>query len=135
MPHKVLFIEDSPANAEIITYRLRRLGLEALKASDGYVGLEVAAQHEPDLILLDYMLPGMNGEEIMKRLREIPVMAETPVVMVTADCSAERERMAMALGCAGFLCKPVTSTRLEQMLRNILGDDAIQSRPRPKRNG
>lgn len=134
MARKVLFIEDSPANADIISYRLRRLGFEAFKAADGFAGLEMVKQQVFDLILLDYMLPGIDGGEIMKRLQQMPAAKDIPVVMITADCSGERERMALELGFAGFLCKPVTSTRLEQMLRVVLNDETISSRPRTGRS-
>jgi CheY-like chemotaxis protein len=104
----LLYIEDNPSNLRLVTRILaRRPAIQLLSAATGTLGLEMAFEHRPDLILLDLNLPGLNGDEVLAELRDDPRTAEIPVVMLTADNrSATRERM-LAAGVRAFLTKPV----------------------------
>ena len=104
----LLYIEDNVSNLRLVTRILaRRPAIELLSAATGPLGLEMARAHQPDLILLDLNLPGLNGGEVLAELRADPHTAAIPVVMLTADnLPATRERM-LAAGARDFLAKPV----------------------------
>jgi PAS domain S-box-containing protein len=104
----LLYIEDNVSNLRLVTRILaRRPAIQLLSAATGPLGLEMALEHRPDLILLDLNLPGLNGDEVLAELRADPRTSEIPVVMLTADNRpATRERM-LAAGTRAFLAKPV----------------------------
>src|SRR5690242_11162131 len=80
----VLVIEDEKDLSDLIIYNLQRNGYEVFAAADGNAALELAAKHSPDLILLDLMLPGIDGTEVARRLRGDSRTAATPIIMITA---------------------------------------------------
>ncbi len=103
----VLYIEDNASNVELMTEVLRRHGdLRLFVAADGRTGLDLAARHHPDLVLLDLHLPDLTGEEVLDRLRSAPATAAATVVAVSADATrAQIDRM-LALGAATYVTKP-----------------------------
>jgi two-component system cell cycle response regulator len=115
----VLYIEDNPQNASLITKRLRRDNVLVLVAETGAKGLEDAHNHQPDLILMDFHLPDIDGVEVMRELKNDPATAHIPVAMLTADESAETRRFATEAGCDDYLLKPVAKQCLLNTIHRL----------------
>ena len=101
----VLVIEDDQNTAALVTLYLEREGFRTLTAGDGPAGLALARRHQPNLVILDLMLPEMDGWELLQRLKNHPQTNEIPVVMCSVLDSPE---LAYSLGAALFLPKPVS---------------------------
>lgn len=104
---KILVVEDNPMNLELMTDLLEFEGLTVVTATSGEEGVRQAAEHLPDLILMDVSLPGMDGLQATRAIREQASTAHIPVVAVTAHASEEDRSNVTAAGCAGYLTKPV----------------------------
>lgn len=105
---RVLHIEDNLANLELVEQILSRAGPVELRAAMyGSLGLELAREHRPDLVLLDLHLPDMPGVDVLERLREDPELAEVPVVVVSADATPNQARQLQAGGVLAYLTKPI----------------------------
>ena len=108
----VLYIEDNFHNRRIVRKILRSQGYTVLEAEDGITGLEMVKQEKPPLILLDINLPGMDGLEVLARIRENDELQETPVIALTASAMrGDRERF-LAAGCDDYLSKPIQALDL-----------------------
>jgi len=113
----VLQIEDNPSNAALVEQVLaKRPGVRLVSAAEGLSGLQLARQHRPDLVLLDLHLPDLGGEELLHRLKAVPELADTKVVVVSADATPSRIREMLDLGVEGYLTKPVD---VEALLRLV----------------
>jgi CheY-like chemotaxis protein len=122
MSHTVLLIDDEPDIREVAQLSLGAVaGWDVLTADNGAEGLEIAAERQPDAILLDVMMPGLDGPSTLARLREDPETAAVPVVFLTAKArEAEIDRL-RGLGAAGVLTKPFDPMTLARELRAALG--------------
>jgi signal transduction histidine kinase/ActR/RegA family two-component response regulator len=117
----VLYIEDNLSNLKLVERILsRRPGVELVPAMQGRLGLELAREHRPFLILLDLHLPDMGGDQVLQRLRDDPVSASTPVVMVSADASPGQVQRLLAAGAAGYLTKPIDVRELIRVIDEAL---------------
>jgi DNA-binding NarL/FixJ family response regulator len=115
----VLSIEDNPSSASLIEQVLgRRRDVELLNAGEARLGLELARRHHPHLILLDLHLPDLPGDELLRRLKAVPELADTKVVIVSADATPSRVRHMLDLGVEGYLTKPVD---VQALLRLVDG--------------
>jgi signal transduction histidine kinase/ActR/RegA family two-component response regulator len=104
----LLYIEDTVANLDLVEQILRsRPSVRLLPAGMGGLGLELAAEHRPDLILLDLHLPDMGGDEVVARLHEDERTREIPVVILTADATEASRNPALRNGARGYLTKPI----------------------------
>jgi DNA-binding response OmpR family regulator len=104
---KILVIDDEPANAELLEAILADEGYEQVKAiSDSRLALEVCQTFEPDLILLDLMMPHVDGFAILEALRSEPDGASLPVIVLTADESKETKLRVLDAGATDFMLKP-----------------------------
>lgn len=112
---KILVIEDEVDIAELVALHLRREGFEAVLAHDGITGLNLARTEAPSLILLDLMLPGMDGVRLFKELRRFPGTRRTPVIMLTARAQTEDKVAGLELGADDYVTKPFSPKEL--MLR------------------
>lgn len=119
---KVLIIDDEPDIRGIARLSLTRVGgMEVLEAAGGEEGVRLAAAHRPDAILLDMMMPIMDGPATLAALREDPAAASIPVVFLTAKAmEAEIDRL-KAMGARGVLTKPFDPMALPALLLAILG--------------
>ncbi len=86
----------------------------------GRLGVELARQHQPTMILLDLHLPDVNGEEILRRLREDPLTSAIPVVIVTADATAGQVQRLLSAGAAAYLTKPLDVAKLLSVIDDVL---------------
>jgi CheY-like chemotaxis protein len=117
----VLHIEDNPSNLKLIERILaQRDDIVVVSAMQGRLGVELARQHHPTLILLDLHLPDVNGEQILKRLREDPVTQSIPVIMVSADATPGQVQRLLAAGATAYLTKPLDVAKLLRVVDNAL---------------
>jgi signal transduction histidine kinase/ActR/RegA family two-component response regulator len=118
----VLHIEDNLSNFQLVEQILaNRPGVELLGANEGHLGLELAMQHHPDLILLDLHLPGMPGEEILKRLKSDPDTDDIPVIVLSADATESRMERLHDAGADAYLRKPLDVRRFLAVVDEVLG--------------
>ncbi|MFW5951815.1 MAG: ATP-binding protein [Gemmatimonadota bacterium] len=119
----VLYIEDNPSNFKLVERVLsRRPGVRLLTAMQGRLGLEMARDQHPDLILLDLHLPDIHGSEVMRRVHEDPVIADTPVVIISADVTSNQAAQLLDAGAEAYLPKPLD---VQEFLRIV--DDLLQT--------
>ncbi|QTH16869.1 ATP-binding protein [Pseudomonas corrugata] len=105
---RILCIEDNLSSLALIeTLMQRRPGIQLLSSMQGQMGLDLARQHAPQLILLDVTLPDLEGLEVLRRLRQSPATASTPVLMITADASDLTHRALQDAGATAILTKPI----------------------------
>jgi len=118
---KVLIIDDNRASRDLIRAILKSVRCDIIEASDGQQGLDLLRQERPDLVLLDIDMPGMDGLEVVKKIRQEAAFADLPVVAVTAfamDCDREK---AMAAGFTSYLTKPIRAATLRLEVQHLLG--------------
>jgi len=117
---RILYVEDNPENRLLVKRILEAEGYSIIEATDGPSGLEVAAQMQPDLILLDINLPEMDGYDLARRFRETPGLQQVPILAITANVmQGDRERTLEA-GCDGYIQKPLDVDRLPEQVRTAL---------------
>ena len=120
-PPQILIVDDNPQNLDIFQTRLAAQGYEILTASDGEEALAVARENQPDLILLDIMMPKLSGIEVCRRLKGDPSLPFMPIIMVTAKADPKDVVAGLEAGADEYLTKPVDQTalvaRVESMLR------------------
>ena len=104
---KILLIEDNEQNQYLATFLLKARGHEVVPAESGPRGIELANQSRPDLILLDIQLPGMNGYEVARKLKNDANLKNIPIVAVTSYAMVGDREQAMAAGCDGYIEKPI----------------------------
>ncbi len=118
---KVLYIEDNPSNFKLVERVLgRRTGLTLLTSMQGGLGLEMAREHRPDLILLDLHLPDIHGSEVMRRIREDAVISRTPVVIISADVTTNQVKQLLDAGAQAYLPKPLDVQEFLRVVDEIL---------------
>jgi CheY-like chemotaxis protein len=119
--HTILYIEDNVSNLKLMERVLARRGdVELVTAVQGRLGVELARQHRPAMILLDLHLPDVTGEEILRRLREDAVTSSVPVVMVTADATGGQVQRLLSAGATAYLTKPLDVGQLLIVVDTIL---------------
>ena len=117
---KILVIEDTPDILENITTILRFEKFQALTARDGQRGLQLAQEQKPDLIICDILMPGLDGYEVLIKLRQDPTTATIPFIFLTAKASKEDWRRGMNIGADDYLTKPFTAQELLTVIRTRL---------------
>ena len=119
----ILYIEDNLSNVRLMRGLLRqRPAVELLHAPQGDVGLTMAAEKRPQLVLLDLHLPDMSGEEVLRQLFENPATRDMPVVVMTADATPGLTRRLQAAGATAFLTKPLDINGVLNLIDEVLGD-------------
>lgn len=113
---RILIVEDNPANMTIGVFLLESAGHTLLSATDAEIGLALARQQQPDLILMDIQLPGMDGLEATMQLKRDPRTQAIPVIALTALAMKGDEERIRAAGCDGYIAKPM---RYRQFLTTI----------------
>ena len=103
----ILVIEDDEDNMELIKFLLSKADYEVLTASNGNEGLRLVNENKPDLVLLDLAIPGIDGWNLAKHIRNAPDISHTPVVAVSAHILPRDRQEAIDAGCNGFLNKPL----------------------------
>jgi adenylate cyclase len=127
-PPRILVVDDMPANVHILELRLAAQGYEVLTATDGEAALATAREAQPDLILLDVLMPKVDGLEVCRRLRSDPSFPFTPIIMVTAKADPKDVVAGLEAGGDEYLTKPVDQTALvKSMLRIKALHDSVEA--------
>jgi CheY-like chemotaxis protein len=118
---KILLVEDNEVNRRLAGFLLRAQGYKVREATTAAAALEMATNETPDLIVMDIQLPGMDGLQVTKKLKEQPATSDIPVIAVTSYAmKGDRER-ALAAGCAGYVTKPIDKNTFIQEVAMHVG--------------
>ncbi len=125
MSHMILVVEDNERNLKLLHDVLEYAGYDVRVARTAEDGIALAVSEPPDLVLMDLQLPGIDGTEALRRLRESPRTADIPVVAVTAQAmKQDRERILQA-GFDGYLEKPISVRAFPDQVRSFLPDEEV----------
>ena len=125
-PRTLLYIEDNPANLKLVQRLVdRRPSWKLLSAMQGSIGLELARQHRPDLLLLDLHLPDMSGADVLRSLLEDPRTRNIPAVVVSADATPGQIPKLLAAGAKAYLTKPLDLRRLLAVIDETLAGERL----------
>ena len=117
---KILIVEDNALNRALLLAVLKPKGFEILSVEDGLQGVEVAQRELPDLILMDVMLPGLNGYEATRRLKGDPATRHIPIIAITANAAPTERDRALNAGCDGYIAKPIDTRALPDQVQLFL---------------
>lgn len=117
---KALVVDDEPYMHRLLQYHLGRLGFQMLQARNGREALELAGREVPNLIVMDVMMPEVDGLTALKQLKKAGPTKAIPVIMITASAYLVTREVAEASGAALFLTKPFSPTQLIQAVRNLV---------------
>jgi DNA-binding response OmpR family regulator len=114
---QIMVVDDDPDTVTILARYLQREGFATLEALSGSQCLKLIEEHHVDVILLDLMMPGMDGFEVVRTLKNNPATAEIPIIMVTARDDIESRAEGMRVGVSDFLAKPVFRKQLANRIK------------------
>ncbi|MCL7412995.1 MAG: response regulator [ANME-2 cluster archaeon] len=117
---RVLVVEDNPVNMKLITLVLKKHGHEPLFATCGEEGVEKAASEHPDIILMDILLPDIDGLEATRRIRNIGTMKDTPIIAITSYAMAGDREKILEAGCNGYFEKPINPLTIMDEIEKII---------------
>ena len=120
----IMIVDDSPTEVHVLRTALERHGYDTVAASDGEECLSLARKVRPDLILMDVVMPGVNGYQATRTLTRDPQTREIPVVMITSKSLETDKTWGMRQGAVDYLTKPVTEAVLVAKARELLGQAA-----------
>ncbi len=118
---KILIVEDDQDTRQLLKVRLEAVGYEIAFAWDAVTAVAIAREERPDLILLDFGLPGGDGVVVMERLKTFPALAHIPVIVVSAREPTATGERALVAGAAAFVQKPIDNEQLLGAIRSALG--------------
>jgi two-component system KDP operon response regulator KdpE len=118
--YRVLIVDDDPMVTRLVRINLELENFEVVEAWDGKTALDIIKNQTPDLLLLDIMMPQMDGWEILKKIREDPAVKDLPIVALTAKVQDEDIARGWRMGADGYIVKPFNPVSLAETLRQIL---------------
>jgi len=121
VPRKILLVDDSETVLMMEQMILKKDRYQLITAKNGKEGVQKALETRPDLILMDVVMPEMNGFEAVRCLRQQAATQSVPIVMVTTKAEAESMEIGYEIGCSDYVAKPIDSTELLTKVRSILG--------------
>jgi adenylate cyclase len=124
-PPRILVVDDNETNRDILVTRLKTNGYQTLQAADGEQALRMVAEHHPDLVLLDVMMPKLDGLEACRRLKSDDNVPFTPVILVTAKAASEDIVAGLDAGADEYLTKPIDQAALVARVRSVLRIKAL----------
>jgi len=127
MTPKILSIDDSRAIRMVLKRLFRPFACELFEAGDGEEGLAVATSEKPDLIILDYNMPVMDGVAMLRQMRENPELKRTPVIMLTADASSEIINTVARVGVRDYVTKPFDDAQLLDKVSRVITLNRIEN--------
>ena len=113
---RILIVDDEPDIREFISYNLSRKGYTVFTAPDGKTGYDLAVEHRPHLVILDILMPVMNGYETCRRLRKNPIFTETRILFLSALSESYVRELGIQLEVDGYINKPI---RIELLVRRV----------------
>ena len=117
---RILVVDDEKDLVDLISYNLKRNGFDALIARDGNEALDIATREKPDLVLLDLMLPGIDGTEVARRLKNAPETSGIPIIMLTAKSEETDVVVGLTLGADDYVTKPFSMKILLARMTSVL---------------
>ncbi|MCL1846300.1 MAG: response regulator transcription factor [Defluviitaleaceae bacterium] len=129
MPAKILIVDDEKTIVDILAYNLRREGYEIIEAHDGKKGLELALSENPDLVILDIMMPELDGYEVCTRLRKV---SQVPIIMLTAKAEESDKVLSFEIGADDYITKPFG---VREMLARVMANLRRGSMAQPVSSG
>ena len=129
MTQKILVVEDEPDLLDLVVYNLRKEGFKPIRAETGEKALILAKEERPDLILLDLMMPGLDGLEVCRRLRANDATADIPIVMVTARAEESDAVVGLSVGADDYVKKPFGVRELVARVRAVLRRTGVGADP------
>ena len=117
MPTRILIVDDEPAVIDLLAYNFRKAGYEILLAGDGREALKIAGEAAPDLILLDLMIPEVDGLDVCRELRKT---SQVPIIMITARGEEIDRVVGLELGADDYVCKPFSVRELMARVKAVL---------------
>ncbi len=135
MPVKVLIVDDEASIRDMLVFSLSRAKMETLTAKDAQAALAVISDNRPDIILLDWMMPGTSGIELARRLRADAATRDLPIIMLTAR-STENDRVnGLETGCDDYILKPFSPRELIARIKSLLRRTAFTPGEKPLQAG
>ncbi|MDX1641943.1 MAG: response regulator transcription factor [Balneolaceae bacterium] len=116
----ILVVDDEQDLLDLIEYNLRQEGFNVLKAENGKDGIQMAKEHMPDLVLLDIMMPQMDGIEVCDRMREDSTLSHIPIIFLTARSDEKTEIEGLNKGADDFITKPISTSKLISRIKAVL---------------
>lgn len=120
MPASVLIVDDEPRITFALMTRLEASGFKVFHAINGLAGVEAAALHEPDAIILDVRMPDIDGFDTCRRIKRIERLSKTPVLFLSANPQDETKRQAMLAGGSAFMSKPYEASEIVESLQQLI---------------
>ena len=120
MNKKILVVEDDPISLRLIQYTLQHEGYQVLSAPNGLDGMRKVQEEEPDLVILDVMLPGIDGFEVCYRLRAEPQTAQLPILMLSAKAQEMDKTTGLKVGADDYLTKPASPSEIVKRVETLL---------------
>ena len=121
---RVLVVEDNETNMMIFRDILTAAGYTVLEATRANDVFRLTVEERPDLILMDIQLPGMDGFEIVERLKKDPALRSIPIVALTAHAMATHRQKAMEAGCSGYITKPIRAKEFREQVHSFLAKES-----------
>lgn len=119
---KILLVEDNAVNRRLAEFLLRSQGYQVREVATAHEAFDVLKTERPHLILMDVQLPGMDGLEVTKRLKEDPGTCDIPVIAVTSYAMKGDQEKALAAGCVGYITKPIDKTTfIQEVAKHLTG--------------
>jgi two-component system, OmpR family, alkaline phosphatase synthesis response regulator PhoP len=131
---QILVIEDDPATSRLVDYTLRHEGYQVSACSNGLEGIRKAQSDLPDLIILDVMLPGMDGFEICSRLKHDPPTAQIPILMFSAKAQEIDKDTGIKVGADDYLTKPSAPSEILNRVEKLLAKKSSETQSKSKVN-
>ena len=120
---RILAVDDEPHILKLVSFSLRSGGFDVVEAADGLSAIDIAAAEQPDLILMDVMMPALDGYEACRRIKANPATADIPIVMLSAKTQKAEQAEGLSAGAMDFICKPFTPKELVAQVRVLLGEE------------
>jgi len=122
MVKKILVVEDDPVALRLVEYTLGQGGYQVVTAANGLEGMRKARQENPDLIILDVMLPGLDGFEVCHRLRSEPETSHVPVIMLSAKAQEVDKATGLKTGADYYITKPAAPSEIMNKVETLLAN-------------
>lgn len=120
MTRKILVVDDDPNALRLIGYTLEQEGYQVVSAGDGLEGVNKAQDERPDLVVLDVMLPGLDGYEVCRQLRQQPETAALPILMLSAKARQDDKDVGLKMGADDYLAKPADPSAIVDRVKALL---------------
>jgi len=117
---RILVVEDNEKNMYLISFILKKNGYEVIEALSGEEGIELAIKEKPDLVIMDIQLPGIDGLEATKRIRESEADGKLPIIALTSYAMTGDREKAFKAGCTGYIEKPINTETIIEKIEKYL---------------